>query len=175
MVTINGSLKRLRWWLTSQWKGYPNTWLKVYYDVSLKRLRWWVTGHWKGYGDEWPQKAMVTYDKSLKRLHRYVTKKATWHISEKATVKSDRSLYDSRMSPDLPRGTDKSIGGDLDIDDEGSEQHRLERVQSLHHGSVGHQPMCTWIGLTKKTMSLQTNWEHKQEQEKNNLKLQMND
>jgi hypothetical protein len=25
------------------------------------------------------------------------------------------------MSPDLPRGMDKSIGGDLDIDDEGSE------------------------------------------------------
>jgi hypothetical protein len=30
---------------------------------------------------------------------------------------------DSRMSPDLPRGTGKSIGGDLDIDDEGSEQY----------------------------------------------------
>jgi hypothetical protein len=27
----------------------------------------------------------------------------------------------SRMSPDLPRGTGKSIGGDLKVDDEGSE------------------------------------------------------
>jgi hypothetical protein len=27
----------------------------------------------------------------------------------------------SRMSPDLPRGTGKSIGGDHDVDDEGSE------------------------------------------------------
>jgi hypothetical protein len=26
-------------------------------------------------------------------------------------------LLDSRMSPDLLRGTDKSIGGDLDVDD----------------------------------------------------------
>jgi hypothetical protein len=28
---------------------------------------------------------------------------------------------DSRMSPDLPRGMGKLIGGDLDVDDEGSE------------------------------------------------------
>jgi hypothetical protein len=32
------------------------------------------------------------------------------------------------MSPDLPRGTGKSIGGDLDVDDESSEQRRLEPV-----------------------------------------------
>jgi hypothetical protein len=48
---------------------------------------------------------------------------------------------DSRMSPDLLRGTGKSIGGDLDVDDEGCEQHRFELVQSLHHGSVGYQPV----------------------------------
>jgi hypothetical protein len=50
---------------------------------------------------------------------------------------------DSRMSPDLPRGTGKSIGEDLDVDDEGSEQRRFEPVQSLHHGSVDYQPMHT--------------------------------
>jgi hypothetical protein len=61
---------------------------------------------------------------------------------------------DSRMSPDLPRGTGKSIGGDLDVDDEGSEQRRFEPVQSLHHCSVGYQPMHTQIGLAKKAMSL---------------------
>jgi hypothetical protein len=70
------------------------------------------------------------------------------------------------MSPDLPKGSGKSIGGDLDIDGEGSEQRRFKPVQSLHHGSVGYQPVCTWIGLTKKAMSLQANQEHKQEQER---------
>jgi hypothetical protein len=50
---------------------------------------------------------------------------------------------DSRMSPDLPRGTGKSIGGDLDVDDEGSEQHQFELMQSLHHDSVGYQPVHT--------------------------------
>jgi hypothetical protein len=67
------------------------------------------------------------------------------------------------MSPDLPRGTGKLIGGDLDVDDEGSEQRRFELVQSIHHGSVGYQPMHTRIGLTKKPMSLQANQEYKQE------------
>jgi hypothetical protein len=58
------------------------------------------------------------------------------------------------------------IGGDLDVDDEGSEQHQFEPVQSLHHGSIGYQPMRTRIGLTKKAMPLQVNREHKQEQER---------
>jgi hypothetical protein len=70
------------------------------------------------------------------------------------------------MSPDLSRGTDKSIGGDLDVDDEGSEQRRFEPVQSLHHGSVGYQHVRTLIGLAKKAMSLQANREHKQEQKR---------
>jgi hypothetical protein len=37
----------------------------------------------------------------------------------------------------------KLIGGDLDVDDEGSKQRQFESVQSLHHGSVGYQPMHT--------------------------------
>jgi hypothetical protein len=48
-----------------------------------------------------------------------------------------RAPVDSRMSPNLPRGTGKSIGGDLDDDDGGSEQRRFEPVQSLHHGFIG--------------------------------------
>jgi hypothetical protein len=64
---------------------------------------------------------------------------------------------DSRMSPDLLRGMGKSIGGDLDIDDEGSEQRWLELVQSLQHGSIGYQHVRTRIGITKKAMSLQAN------------------
>jgi hypothetical protein len=70
------------------------------------------------------------------------------------------------MSPDLLRGMGKSIGEDLDVDDEGSEQRRFEPVQSLHHDSVGYQPVHTRIGLTNKAMSLQANREHKQEQDR---------
>jgi hypothetical protein len=69
------------------------------------------------------------------------------------------------MSPDLSRGMGKSIGGYLDIDDECSEQRRFEPVQSLHHDSVGYQPMHKRIGLAKNTRRTG----------KNNLKLQMND
>jgi hypothetical protein len=66
-------------------------------------------------------------------------------------------MTDSRMSPDLPRCTGKSIGRDLDVDDEGSEQHWFEPMQSLHHGSVGYQPVHIQIDLAKKAMSLQAN------------------
>jgi hypothetical protein len=67
------------------------------------------------------------------------------------------------MSPDLLRCTGKSIGRDLDVDDEGSEQRRFEPVQSLHHDFVGYQPVHTRIGLAKKAMYLQANRELKQE------------
>jgi hypothetical protein len=70
------------------------------------------------------------------------------------------------MNPDLLRGMGKSIGGDLDVDDECYEQRRFEPTQSLHHGSVGYQLMHTRIDLTKKAMSLQVNREHKQEHER---------
>jgi hypothetical protein len=70
------------------------------------------------------------------------------------------------MSPDLLRGMGKSIDGDLDVDEGGSKQRQFERVQSLHHDSIGYQPVCTQIGLAKKAMSLQANREHKQEQER---------
>jgi hypothetical protein len=55
----------------------------------------------------------------------------------------DEAGGNSRMSPDLPRGMSKSIAGDLDVDDEGSEQCRFEPMQSLHHGFVGYQPVRT--------------------------------
>jgi hypothetical protein len=60
----------------------------------------------------------------------------------------------------------KLIGGDLNVDDEGSEQLQFEPVQSLHDVSVGYQPVRIRIGLAKKVMSLQVNREHKQEQER---------
>jgi hypothetical protein len=69
------------------------------------------------------------------------------------------------MSPDLQRGTGKSIGGDLDVDDKDSEQRRFEPMQSLYHDSVGYQPVHTRISLTRKAMSLQANQEHKNKKE----------
>jgi hypothetical protein len=60
----------------------------------------------------------------------------------------------------------KSIGEDLDVDDECFEQRRFESVQSPQHGSVGYQPVHTWIGFAKKAISLQANSEHKQEQKR---------
>jgi hypothetical protein len=59
------------------------------------------------------------------------------------------SKGDGRLSPDLLRGRGKLIGGDLDIDDEGS-KHNINPLQSLHHNSVGYQSMHTRIDLTKK-------------------------
>jgi hypothetical protein len=50
------------------------------------------------------------------------------------------AIADERLSPDLLRGRGKSIGGDLNVDDEGSEQN-FEPLQSLHHCSVGYQSM----------------------------------
>jgi hypothetical protein len=70
------------------------------------------------------------------------------------------------MSLDPLRGMGKSIGGGLDIDDEGSEQRRFEPVQPLHHDSIGYQPVRTRIRLAKKAMSLQANQEYKKEQER---------
>jgi hypothetical protein len=60
----------------------------------------------------------------------------------------------------------KSIDGDLNIDDESSEQRRFEPVKSIHHNSIGYQHVRTRFGITKKVMSLQANREHKQEQER---------
>jgi hypothetical protein len=45
---------------------------------------------------------------------------------------------DERLVPDLPSDRGRSIGGDLDVGEEGSEQ-TIVTLQSLHHGSVGYQ------------------------------------
>jgi hypothetical protein len=46
------------------------------------------------------------------------------------------------LVPVLPRGRGRSIGGDVDVGEEGSEQ-TIITLQSLHHGSDGFQHMCT--------------------------------
>jgi hypothetical protein len=45
---------------------------------------------------------------------------------------------DERLCLDLSRGRGKSIGGDLDVDGEVSEQN-IKPLQSLHHYSIGYQ------------------------------------
>jgi hypothetical protein len=45
-----------------------------------------------------------------------------------------------RLGPDRLRGRGRSIGGDLDIGEEGSEQN-LKPLQSLYYFSVGYQSM----------------------------------
>jgi hypothetical protein len=47
-------------------------------------------------------------------------------------------------------------------------------LQSLHHDSVCYQHVRTQVGLTKKAYPCMCNWEHKQEQERMQLNLQMN-
>jgi hypothetical protein len=44
--------------------------------------------------------------------------------------------------PDLPRGRGRSIGGDLNVSEEGSEQ-TIVTLQSTHHVSVGYQHVHT--------------------------------
>jgi hypothetical protein len=56
---------------------------------------------------------------------------------------------DERLVLDLPQGRGRSIGGDLDVGEEVSEQ-TVVTLQSLHHGSVGHQHMHTRVDPTKK-------------------------
>jgi hypothetical protein len=49
---------------------------------------------------------------------------------------------DEELVPDLPRGRGRSIGGDLDVGEEGSEQ-TIVTLQSLHHDSDGYQHVHT--------------------------------
>jgi hypothetical protein len=73
-----------------------------------------------------------------------------------------KANVDERLSPDLSRGRGKSIGGDLNIDEEGSDQ-MIKILHSLHRGSIGNEHACTRVGLTKKTYPCKRNQEHKQE------------
>jgi hypothetical protein len=59
-------------------------------------------------------------------------------------------VTDKRLVPDLLRGRGRSIDGDLDVGEEGSEQ-MIVTLQSLHHGSDGYQHVRTRVGLTKKS------------------------
>jgi hypothetical protein len=84
----------------------------------------------------------------------------TFSINEKVIWRE--WITDERLSPDLLRGRGKSNGGDLNIDDEGSEQNE----QTL----VVITPLLRWlsiratrIDLAKKANPCKHNREHKQE------------
>jgi hypothetical protein len=81
---------------------------------------------------------------------------------------------DERLVFDLSRGRGKSIGGDLDIDEEGSEQNNCN-LQSLHNRSVGYQHVHTRVGLANKAKFLQMQSRTQARTMKNATELQMND
>jgi hypothetical protein len=81
---------------------------------------------------------------------------------------------DERLVSDLLRGRGKSIDEDLDVGEEGFKQ-TIVTLQSLHHSSDGYQHTRTRVGLAKKAYPCKCNWEHKQEQERMQLYLLMNE
>jgi hypothetical protein len=60
---------------------------------------------------------------------------------------------DERLVPDLLRGRDRSVGGDLDVGEDDYEQ-MIVILQSLHYDFVGYQHVHTQVGLTKKAKFL---------------------
>jgi hypothetical protein len=92
------------------------------------------------------------------------TKTKTNYKAHENTLRATLNLIplDERLAPDIPRGRGRSIGGDLYVGEEGSEQ-TIITLQSLHHGSIGYQHMHTRADLTKKAYPCKCNREHKQE------------
>jgi hypothetical protein len=72
------------------------------------------------------------------------TKTKTNYKTHDNTSRAIQNLIplDERLVPDLSRGRGRSIGGDLEVDEEGSEQ-MIVTLQSLHHDYVGYQHMRT--------------------------------
>jgi hypothetical protein len=85
---------------------------------------------------------------------------ATWNLI----------LLEESWGPDLAWGRGRSIGGDLDVGEEGSEQ-TIVSLQSLHHGSVGYQHVHIWIGLAKKAQFLEMQSKTQARTRKNITKL----
>jgi hypothetical protein len=103
------------------------------------------------------------------------TKTKTDYKAHKNTSQATRNLIplDERLVPDLPWGGGRSIGGDLDVGEEGSEQ-TIVTLQSIYHGSIRYQHVQTWVNLTRKSYPNKCNREHKREQDEMQLNLQMN-
>jgi hypothetical protein len=86
----------------------------------------------------------------------------------------DHTHGDERLIPDLSRGQGMSIGGDINIGEEGSEQ-TIVSLQSLQHISVGYQYERTQVDLIKKAKFLQMQLRTQEIISKNTIELQMND
>jgi hypothetical protein len=63
---------------------------------------------------------------------------------------------DEMLVSDLMRGRGRSIGGDINVGEEGSEQ-TIINLQSLHHGSYGYQHAHTRVDLAKKAYPCKCN------------------
>jgi hypothetical protein len=66
----------------------------------------------------------------------------------------DQAKQAAHSDPDLSRARGRLIGGDLDVNEEGSVR-TIKTLQSLHHDSIGYQQTRTRIGLAKKAKLLQ--------------------
>jgi hypothetical protein len=71
--------------------------------------------------------------------------------------------FDERLVPHLPRDRGRSIGGDLDIGEEGSKR-TIVTLQLLHHGSIGCHTHRHKLALPRRLSSCRCNREHNQEQ-----------
>jgi hypothetical protein len=126
---IQTSNKTQPWWIWTQQSNWK---------MKIAALR--VIGQWKEYFffcfSWW---SLVQRQKKTNYKAHNNTSGATWNLIP----------LDERLVPDLLRGRSRSIGGDLDVSEEGSEQ-MIITLQSLHHDSVGYQHTCTQVGLVKK-------------------------
>jgi hypothetical protein len=77
--------------------------------------------------------------------------KLPWPNSGQGT----RSSANERLTPNLPRGRGKLIGGNLDVDDIDSEQN-IKPLQSLDHCSIVYQYMWHELTLLRKLIPAST-------------------
>jgi hypothetical protein len=114
-------------------------WLWLGYQLNKTSLKIkFVKAQHKGYrtAERWSMNVIFVgfsvdsrYEKQqLNKKRHDNNSRATWNLTP----------LNEKLGPDLPRGRGKSIGGDLDVDDECSEQN-FKPFQSLHHRSVGYQ------------------------------------
>jgi hypothetical protein len=90
------------------------------------------------------------------------TKAKTYYKAHNNTSQETWNLIPlgKRLVLNLPWGRGRSIGRDLDVGEEGFEQ-MIITLQSLHHGFISYQHVCTRVGLTKKASPYKCNREHK--------------
>jgi hypothetical protein len=135
----------------------PKTWIQT---SNKTQPQWTQTEQ-----GNWQMKISVelgTKTKTNYKAHKN-SSRATWNLIP----------LDKRLVPDLLRGRGRSIGGNLNVGEEGYKQ-MIVTLQSLHHSSVSYQHVHTWVDITKKAYPCKCNWEQKQEHERMQLNMQMN-